>query len=525
MRTSERARSAPNERANVGPDVARSAQLLNTDNLDTYRRQVDQAADAVVAAMRRATRVHSGIQPAELAPDFEALDLDAPVGDMAGALEELRGLYLDHAVYFHHPRYVAHLNCPVLAPAAAAETMLSAINASLDTWDQSAGATFIEQKLIEWTASRAGLGGGADGVFTSGGTQSNLMAMLLMRDRYLDGEYGAQTIQQHGLPAQAQRLRVFVSRASHFSLSKAAALLGLGRDAVVAVACDAHWRMDVVALEQAIADCRAAGNIPIAVAATCGTTDFGSIDDMARIGRVCERENLWLHVDAAYGCGLLVSQRRRHCIAGLEHADSLTVDYHKAFFQPVSCSAFIVKKGADLGLVTHHADYLNPKEAAAAGTPDQVNKSLQTTKRFDALKLWLTLRTVGADAVGDAFDGALDLARATYELMLAEARLELLHRPQLSTIVFRYRPCLTRSDAELDALNDTIRRRLARDGEAMVAATRVGGRRYLKFTLLNPATTIEQMREIVDLVVAYGTAIDAEAGDSTQGEAWEAHHA
>ena len=511
LRTSNQTASIHGEQAIEAAETARQAQIFNEHNLDLFRDQVDQAADAVAAAMRRAKHVHSGVLPGELAPDFDRLDLDETCDDMGAALAELRRLYLDHAVYFHHPRYAAHLNCPVLVPSIAAEVVLSAINSSLDTWDQSAGATFIEQKLIAWTAERAGLGEAADGVFTSGGTQSNLMAMLLMRDGWCARQYGHGTVQKQGLPAAASRLRVFVSEVSHFSLSKAAALLGMGHDAIVAVPCDAARRMDIDALKTAIADCRANGDVPIAVVATCGTTDFGSIDDMQTIGDVCRAEKLWMHVDAAYGCGLLVSNRHGHKRAGIDNADSLTVDYHKAFFQPVSCSAFIVRRGADLGLITHHADYLNPVEAAAAGTPDQVNKSLQTTKRFDALKLWLTLRTLGADTVGEAFDGAVALARATYELMLAEPRLELLHRPELSTIVFRYRPCLTTSEAELDTLNASIRSQLARDGEAMIAATKVDGRRYLKFTLLNPATTVAQMGEIVDLIVAYGMAAETGA--------------
>ena len=307
-----------------GADIARRAQIFNEHNLDLYRDQVDQAADAVTAAVRRAKRVHSGVRPSELAPVFEAVDLDDACGDMPAALDELRRLYLDHAVYFHHPRYAAHLNCPVLVPSIAAEAVLSAINSSIDTWDQSAGGTFIEQKLIAWTAERAGLGEAADGVFTSGGTQSNLMAMLLMRDAWCAREYGHGTVQKQGLPAEASRLRVFVSEVSHFSLSKAAALLGMGHDAVVSVPCDAAKRMDTAALADAIAQCRAEGNIPVAVAATCGTTDFGSVDDMAAIGAVCRAEKLWMHVDAAYGCGLLVSNRHRHKLAGIEHADSLT---------------------------------------------------------------------------------------------------------------------------------------------------------------------------------------------------------
>ena len=465
MRTSKTA-PRPNDGADPipGADIARRAQIFNEHNLDLYRDQVDQVADAVTAAMRRAQDVHSGVRPSELAPEFEALDLDNAFGDMPGALVELRRLYLDHAVYFHHPRYVAHLNCPVLTEAVAAEAIVAAINSSLDTWDQSAGATLIEQKLIGWTAARAGLGRRADGIFTSGGTQSNLMALLLARDHYCAQVHGAGWVQQHGLPTEASRLRIFASKVSHFSLCKAAGLMGLGHAAIVAVPVDAAWRMDAAALASAVQASIEAGEIPIAVVATTGTTDFGSIDDVVGAADVAERFGLWLHVDAAYGCGLLVSPTRASLLAGIERADSITVDYHKSFFQPVACSALLVTDGRELGHLTHHADYLNPIEAAAAGTPDQVNKSLQTTRRFDALKLWLSLRTVGATAIGEAFDAGLDLAAATYELMLAEPRFELLHAPEMGTLVFRFRPWMTVESAALDTLNDAIRADLARRG-------------------------------------------------------------
>jgi L-2,4-diaminobutyrate decarboxylase len=142
--------------------------------------------------------------------------------------------------------------------------------------------------------------------------------------------------------------------------------------------------MRTAALRTELERCRAAGLVPMAVVATAGTTDFGSIDPLSEIAHACREAGAWLHVDAAYGCGLLVSRRRR-LLDGLERADSVTVDYHKAFFQPVSSSAVLVRDRAALRHVTHHAEYLNPR--TARGVPNQVDKSLQTTRRFDALKL------------------------------------------------------------------------------------------------------------------------------------------
>ena len=477
--------------------------LLNARHAEDYWQQATRCIDLVRRKMQSVDRPFSGVRPEELKGLFEGIDLDAPLGDLRPALEELERVYLDDAVYFHHPRYVAHLNCPIVLPGILAETILSPINSSLDTFDQSAGGTFIEQSLVDWTAERLGLGQDADGVFTSGGTQSNLMALMIARDHH-----GA-TLADHGgnkhegLPADYRRLRILGSEVSHFSLQKSAAILGLGYRAVMPVACDDQYRMDPAALKARLEECLAMDLIPLAVVATAGTTDFGSIDPLEEIAALCREHGIWLHVDAAYGGGLLCSRRYRHRLAGIEHADSVTVDYHKTFFQPVSCSAFLVRRRRDLRHVTHHADYLNPLCQAEAGTPDQVNKSLQTTKRFDALKLWLTLRIMGADALGEMFERVIDLAGEAHATLVRHPDIEVLLDPPMSTLVFRYRPAgLT--DAELDHLNASVRTALSRSGEAVIAATRVDGKRYLKFTLLNPDTRLEDLTAIVERIVHHG---------------------
>ncbi|MEE7567787.1 aspartate aminotransferase family protein, partial [Xanthomonas sp. Kuri4-3] len=178
---------------------------------------------------------------------------------------------------------------------------------------------------------------------------------------------------------------------------------------------------------QALDAAVAAGDWPMAVVATAGTTDFGSIDPLPRIAQLCRDRALWLHVDAAYGCGLLVSRRHRHLLDGIEHADSVTVDYHKSFFQPVSCSALLVRERRRLSALTYHADYLNPFASVAEGIPNLVDKSLQTTRRFDALKLWMSLRVVGADAIGELFDRLLGLARDGHAALARQPCFELAH--------------------------------------------------------------------------------------------------
>ncbi|MFD8972515.1 pyridoxal phosphate-dependent decarboxylase family protein [Streptomyces sp. NPDC059593] len=474
--------------------------LLNDTTAESYRRSVTEGVERVADKLATTRRPFTGVTPAELAPVIDAVDLDRPLGDSSAALDELESVYLRDAVYFHHPRYLGHLNCPVVIPAVLGEAVLSAVNSSLDTWDQSAGGTLIERKLIDWTTGRIGLGPAADGVFTSGGTQSNLQAMLLAREE-------AKT-------TDLSRLRIFSSECSHFSVQKSATLLGLGADAVISIPVDRNKRMQSVVLAAELEACRAEGLVPMAIVATAGTTDFGSIDPLPEVAALAEEYGAWMHVDAAYGCGLLTSLTRRHLLDGIERADSVTVDYHKSFFQPVSSSALLVRDGATLRHATYHADYLNPRQTGDMGAPptpegrwgkipNQVDKSLQTTRRFDALKLWMTLRVMGADGVGELFDEVCDLAREGFELLAADPRYDVVVAPQLSTLVYRYIPEAVTSPAEIDRANLYARKALFASGEAVVAGTKVDGRQYLKFTLLNPETTAADIAAVLDLIAGH----------------------
>ncbi|MEV7375925.1 aspartate aminotransferase family protein [Streptomyces sp. NPDC090301] len=463
--------------------------LLNDTTAESYRRSVTEGVERVADKLAATRRPFTGVTPAELAPVIDAVDLDRPLGDASAALDELESVYLRDAVYFHHPRYLGHLNCPVVIPAVLGEAVLSAVNSSLDTWDQSAGGTLIERKLVDWTNSRIGFGPGADGVFTSGGSQSNLQALLLAREE--------------AKSTDLSKLRIFSSECSHFSVQKSAGLLGLGQDAVISIPVDRDKRMQSVVLAAELEACRAEGLVPMAIVATAGTTDFGSIDPLPEIAALADEYGAWMHVDAAYGCGLLASPTRRGLLAGIERADSVTVDFHKSFFQPVSSSAILVRDGATLRHATYHADYLNPRRTIAEQIPNQVDKSLQTTRRFDALKLWMTLRVMGADGVGQLFDEVCDLAAEGFALLAADPRYDVVVEPQISTLVYRYIPRDAVSPEDVDRANLHARKALFASGEAVVAGTKVDGRQYLKFTLLNPETTAADIAAVLDLIAGY----------------------
>ena len=260
-----------------------SDHLLTIDSIGEYAATLHRGVDHLARHLAGLERPFSGVTPAGSAAKLGPIDLDGPTVDLEGALAELSEVYFDDAVWFHDPRYAAHLNCPVLLPALLAEVFVSAVNSSLDTWDQSAGGTLIERRLIDWTARRIGFGPEADGIFTSGGTQSNLQALLLARGQACLAESDPSA----PVAATLARLRIFATAESHFSVQKAASVLGLGAEAVVLVPTDHLHRMDPFALADALAGAAAHDLLPMAVVATAGTTDLGAIDPIDRIADVC----------------------------------------------------------------------------------------------------------------------------------------------------------------------------------------------------------------------------------------------
>lgn len=465
-------------------DAARSA----------YARAMATAQAQVLEQLAPQSRPYRGTSPAALRARYAALDPCPEEGEPLAAVLQWAGReVLGDLVAVHHPLAIAHLHCAPLVPALAAEAMLSAANASMDSWDQAPAASHLEDRLVQWLAGRFGLGAHADGTFTSGGTQSNFAGLLLARDRACRQLFGAD-VQRQGLPLEASRLRILCSAAAHFSVQQSAALLGLGHQAVVPVAVDRAQRLDPAALAHALERVRAEGGVPFALVATAGTTDFGSIDPLPALAAIARRDGLWLHVDAAYGGALVLSDRLRPMLEGIGQADSVTVDFHKLFWQPISGSALLLRERADFDLLRLHADYLNPEQPG--DELDLVTKSIQTTRRFDALKLWVSLRTLGRRRFAALLERTVDLAHAVARRLDADPAFERVAPVAINAVVFR---CVGPdwSAERADRVNVALRDRLLREGRAVVGRTRFGGRACLKFTLMNPATTLEDIDHLL----------------------------
>jgi L-2,4-diaminobutyrate decarboxylase len=301
-------------------------------------------------------------------------------------------------------------------------------------------------------------------------------------------------------------MRVLCSEAAHFSVEKSAAQLGIGTGAVVKVAVDGEFRMRPESLRSVLDDMRAESMLPFAIVATAGTTDFGSVDPLPEIVDLARSAGAWLHVDAAYGGVLLFSRRHRHQLEGVASADSVSLDFHKLFWQPVPASVFMLRDARHFELIELHADYLNPEMHEEQGIPNLVTNSLLTTRRFDVLKLWLSFQMLGRQKLSAMIERTIELAHFAAKAASRTPKLQLVHGASVTTIVFRYVPA--RPGIDEDAFNRALRQRLFDLGIAVIGQTRVGGRQCLKLTCMNPAVSDAQIERLVCAIAEHGQELE-----------------
>jgi L-2,4-diaminobutyrate decarboxylase len=426
--------------------------------------------DRVLGALQEGGRERGGPLPAGGPGVVAALVRDV-VGEVLpeegdpGALDDLVRVLAAGAADPADPLCAAHLHCPPLAVAVAADLAVSVLNPSLDSWDQAPSASALEALVTRALARLAGM---ADALVTSGGTEANQLAVLLAREACGPG------------------VRLVCGAYAHHSLTRAAWLFGLPDPVVVPAP---YGVLDPPALDAVLAQTSG----PLLVAATAGTTDAGLIDPLPEVAALCARYDARLHVDAAYGGGLLFSDRHRGLLAGLGAADSVALDLHKLGWQPVAAGVFAVRDGGDLAVLGQRADYLSAADDVEAGLPNLLGRSLRTTRRPDVFKVAVTLRALGRTGLGALVDRVCAGAREFAGLVAEHPGFELYGRPVISTVVFRP----TGADDDLVA---EVRRRLLLQGRAVLGRARLGGRLWFKVTLLNPHARTDEWAGLLRLV-------------------------
>ncbi len=452
---------------------------------------MNHTTTAMKSVFEQVTAPYSGMDPKALEAAIHDVDLDNGNAPLKSVIDDAADLVAKNAIFTQHPDCIAHLHTPPLMPAIAAEAMIAALNQSMDSWDQASSATYVEQKVVNWLCDKYELGEKADGIFTSGGTQSNQMGLMLARDWIAD-KLSAHSIQKLGLPEYADKLRIVCSKKSHFTVQKSASWMGLGEKAVMTVDANADGTMDVTKLDEVLNQAKAEGLIPFAIVGTAGTTDHGAIDDLDFIADMAARHDMWMHVDGAYGGALILSSQKAR-LKGCERAHSISVDFHKLFYQTISCGALLVNDKSNFKFLLHHADYLNREHDEL---PNLVDKSIATTKRFDALKVFMTMQSVGPKALGDMYDHLLEQTLEVADMIRDNKHFELLAEPSLSTVLFR----ATHESADLDELNKTLRLEALTRGIAVLGETIVDDKTALKFTILNPCLTTADFESLLSKI-------------------------
>ena len=466
--------------------------LTNEQNSkDEYKKIIEETVQAILETFSTDS-AYSGPTPQELQKIVRQDSILPEKGlGWQKTLELTKNKILPNLLRTSSTNYMPHLHSPAVLESIASELIISTFNQSMDSWDQGPVATEIETEVITHLCRLFGFRRGSDGVFTSGGSQSNETAIILARDWFIS-KIMNYDVKKHGLPENFRKLRMYTSEISHFSMEKTAHILGLGYESVVKVPVDANKRMNFGALNYLVQKDIAAGNIPFLVVATIGTTDFGSIDPVEQISALCNHHNMWLHADAAYGSGVILSGKYSSKVKNLYLCDSITVDFHKMFLQPISCSALLVKKAEDFDALTIHADYLNRTEDEEDGYTNLVDKSLQTTRRFDALKVWTSFQMRGKDGWSEIITKSMENAKDLYEIIKNNENFKVVTEPEITSVVFRH--------IKSDETNRRIRRELLHKHGIVIGQTVSDGFVCLKFTLLNPLMTHEKLENLVSLI-------------------------
>ncbi len=410
-------------------------------------------------------------------------------------LAEFRERLAPFAYAAQHPGSYSYFTPPPLPMSIAGETLAQWLNQGIDVWLSGMAAPFVEEEVIRWLCDLCGFGADAWGVLTSGGVMANIMALTIARDVHLMKLLGDHT------PPRATELegvRVYASDQTHFSVERAIDMLGFPEGTLRIVPSDDSFRLQAEPVADAIAEDRAAGLTPFAISAVAGSTNTGSIDDVPGLADLAEREGLWLHVDAAYGAAARLSAREAHKLPGLERADSLTVDPHKWLFQPYDIGGLLVKRREDL-LRTFHRE---PEYYAVWGPEERplhwYQYSLEGTRRFRALKLWLSWKHLGSDGFARLIEHNVDLA----EHLASRARglgFEVI-APELAVV------CLRRAPSRLDAAKtDELQRRLQRalevSGIGWLSTTTLHDRTWLRAGVINYLSTDADADRILDTLV------------------------
>jgi len=392
-----------------------------------------------------------------------------------------------------HPRFYAFVPGPGSFVGAMADAIASGFNVFAGHWLAASGPGAVELQTIDLLRQACGFPDGAGGLFVSGGSMANLTALATAR-----------AVKLGGPDPQAM---IYLSDQAHSSVAKGLRVLGFATSQVRTVAVDEKLRMDTRALHKGIIEDQQAGRRPFCIVASAGTTNTGAVDPLDNIAALCKANDIWLHVDGAYGAAAALTERGRSALRGLHLADSIALDPHKWLFQPFEIGCVLVRDMRHLrqAFAVHPEDnaaYLADVGRMAEREVVFYEHGVQLTRSFRALKLWMSLRIFGLDAFRNTIDRGIALAEDVETMLRADPRWDVVTPAQLAVVTFAPR-LGNRSVEECNSIVERAVERLTRDGYAMVTSTHVRGRTVLRFCLIHPDAQLEEVRETAERLARY----------------------
>ncbi len=442
------------------------------------------------------------IQPGETASRvFSLLREDLPeTGALRGGLNEFQRRVVPFATDLQHPGNFGYIPNSTGVVGIVADLLASTLNQNVSLVRGGASAAAIEDQVVRWLRSLLGLRSEGGGVLASGGSLANLMGLALAREK----------------AAARDGLVFYVSDEVHSSIERGLRFLGVSAESLRRLPADDSFHLSPAVLREAVERDRSRGLEPAAVVATAGTIGSGAVDPLEELGAVCRDMGLWLHVDGAYGAIAAAAPSGSFLRAGLDSADSVSLDPHKWLFVPIDTSCLLVKDEAFLRrFFTLVPEYLKVS-AADQEVPQPMESTIELSRRFRALRLWMSLKVYGAGAIRARIEEHLSLARKLASWIEADPRFELSAAVETSTVAFRYVPHRELPADELDRVNETLFDRLNREPGLFLSRNRLRGRFTLRACVTGLRTTEEDVRRLWD---ACGKAGRSSAFGSRRG-AW-----
>jgi aromatic-L-amino-acid/L-tryptophan decarboxylase len=436
--------------------------------------------------------------PESRARFFGPSGLPAPAPERGVPAEEVLRTFRERVAPMtfnaQHPGSFSYFTPPPLAMSVGGEVLSQWLQQGVDVWHAGPVGAFVEEEVGRWLCDLVGLSAGWS-VLTSGGVMANLMALAVAREMHL-----GRLLAGEARGAALEGVRVYASDQTHFSVARGLDVLGFPAETLHIVASDTHYRLRAEDVAAAIAADRAAGLRPFAISAVAGSTNTGSVDDVVGLAALARREQLWLHVDAAYGGAGRLSARDASRVPGLELADSVTIDPHKWFFQAYDVGALVVARRDDL-----HSTFHRTPEYYASNRPEDeplnwYEYSIEGTRRFRALKLWMSWQHLGTAGLGALVEYTDDLAAYLASRVADADDLELACQPELSVVCFRHLPAGASAWSLIrqNRYQNALQRALEVDGTAWVSVTRLRGATFLRAGIVNYIATTTEIDALLE---------------------------